>query len=1002
MEILNKLYPALNASNNLFESNIQSLYKNNETSSNNQRINELTSTNQYISSLRNIDEIRKFNELRNAILSNKNLRSRSTLNSITIPSSTSDIGMMQNEQNSNINISMDNIVQNQLINRIVNPNNKNEISNINISNINLFNQNSILNAEKYNSPIPSSLDIMDNYCTSSASSNANLLNGLNDYTNLNPNLLSSVQMNKPTTLPLNQNSLFINSSPLFTISNSLIKNNNLLNKDQLQLLYLAKLFKDQKEQMIAKERKSKFNSMIIPSNESIINNSFSNNSISIPLNEQIESNLINNLANNSITVPSTETTLNNLINNSTIKPLYESNENSSNNNSFISSITVPVNCDDNSQDELSDKLLKQFQLQEQQLASKISENSCSDEEEREISGSKKDTLLEIPSITLNNEDFDLFKSSEIISLENYGESISNDLEVVMKLNAKQNTMNYAPLSPELSPLLESDNVIYSSDQILKNCIKKNDNNIFTSMNSLNNILSITPEMESINSPIIETKIDNFTNNNIQDDFVNNFTDPFKTINNRVEENPDNLLTVDNDDYLNAPATPNSITYSSSPNNFDLSDFPNVIMEPFEFNDELNKNGCNYNETDVNEINSDKEEQKQSKECQNSIEKILGDLDLSEQIKNIIPTIEPISKRPRGRPRKNKSEQIPKSPKEKIEQLSQSIEQILSSDLYKKLCSEDGNESIINSEIHPKKISNDQDYKFVKQVNTLNYILVSYKRMRNALCKINENDKQTISDATENQYDIPVEKMEDEKDEIKENEDIEEINNEIENKNNNRNEDEMDSITEEEESSESENEEKSLLLLKKEIHELNSNTKDENNIEEENKEAIIPIKSIETAKNGRKRKQGSEDDSDSSNEGQNKRKVVRLSIKQIKNSLENGNRMSIGNGLGVNSVSALTKNGLVLVGRKRIIAENTNRPYVCSTCGAGFVRKHDLNRHEKVHTGIKNYKCPYCDRAFSRNDALSRHLRVELKHRSQNNEKKRGRKGNKKKATKKEN
>ncbi|OUM69315.1 hypothetical protein PIROE2DRAFT_30055, partial [Piromyces sp. E2] len=53
---------------------------------------------------------------------------------------------------------------------------------------------------------------------------------------------------------------------------------------------------------------------------------------------------------------------------------------------------------------------------------------------------------------------------------------------------------------------------------------------------------------------------------------------------------------------------------------------------------------------------------------------------------------------------------------------------------------------------------------------------------------------------------------------------------------------------------------------------------------------------------------------------------------------------------------------------------TNRPYVCSTCGAGFVRKHDLNRHEKVHTGVKNYKCPYCDRAFSRNDALSRHLR----------------------------
>lgn len=114
----------------------------------------------------------------------------------------------------------------------------------------------------------------------------------------------------------------------------------------------------------------------------------------------------------------------------------------------------------------------------------------------------------------------------------------------------------------------------------------------------------------------------------------------------------------------------------------------------------------------------------------------------------------------------------------------------------------------------------------------------------------------------------------------------------------------------------------------------------------------------------------------------KQKVMRISISQIKTQLNHGNVLSIGNVvLGTNNVSTLKKNGLVLVGRKRIVAENVNRPFVCATCGAGFVRKHDLNRHGKVHTGIKNYKCPYCHRAFSRNDALTRHLRVELKHRS---------------------
>jgi len=1028
METLNQLYPALNASNNMFEDNIQALYKKDEASSNNQSINELSSNLQYISALRNINEIRKFNEIRNAILSSKNLRNENTLNSLTIPSS-SDMGMLQNEQNININFALDNMVQNQLINRIVNPKQKDEISNIS-NNLNLFNQNSIFNQKKFSTQIPTSIDI-NNYGTQS-NSNANILNSLNNYSNIDSNaLLSSLQVNNPVTLPFNQTGLYMNSSTLSTSFNNsfILKNNNLLSKDQIQLLYLAKLFNDEKNQLLAnKERKSKFNSIIIPSNESINQTNNITNNMTIPINKPIENNLNSSLANRSIVIPASDPIENNLINNSLLIPTSESNESTLNDNSFINSITIPVSDEENNNEQLSDKLLKQFQLQEQQLASKINENSSSEEEENKISSNSefKNTLLEVPSITINNEDINLFKSPEInnedinlfkspeinnenINLFKSPEIISQDFnegvknyDAIMKLNPRQNVINYTPLSPELSPLLTSDNINSSSTQILKNCIKKNEFNAFSSMDTLNDILSITPEIEPINSPIIEGKIESF-NNNIQNEFNNNYIDPFKAINSEVEESSNNLLTVDSD-YLNAPATPNSISYSSSPSNFDLSDFPNVISDSFEFNNNINNLSQDDNiNNSVNE-ECDVEEQKQySMEIEdNNVEDIIRDLDLTKQEQNMSPTIEPIAvtKKPRGRPRKKKTEETPKSPEEKIEQLSKTIDELLSSDLYAKLYSEDLSEYDTNPKNQTKNVCFDQDYKFIKQVNTLNYILVSYKRMCNALCKNNECDKKSLSNTTENQYDIPEQEI-CEKENNNENDEGSKKDNEGEIESDN--EDEMDSISEEEESSESESEEKSLSLLKKEILELNSNADDDNEEDkcEENKEEIIPIRSIETANNGRKRKQ-SEDESDSCNDDQNKRKIVRLSIKQIKNSLENGNRMSIGNGLGVNSVSALTKNGLVLVGRKRIIAENTNRPYVCSTCGAGFVRKHDLNRHEKVHTGVKNYKCPYCERGFSRNDALSRHLRVELKHRSQANEKKRGRKGNKKKSTNKDN
>lgn len=1020
METLNHLYPALNASNNSFESNIQAGYNKDEALINNQKLNELTSNMQYISTLRNINEVRKLNEIRNAILSNSKLRNEDSLNTTTL--SSLNMEKLQNEQNTNINFAMGNMIQNQLINRIVNPKQKDEISNIS-TNLNLCNQNAILNSKKYTSSIPTSFNIMNNYCTpsSSSSSNTNILNNLNSFSNINSNsFFPTIQINNSTTLLPDPTSLCMNSLSQSTAFNNSfsIKNNNSLSKDQIQLLYLAKLFNDQKNQLVEnKERKRKFDSMIIPSNELITTNSIVNNNINIPLTNTIENNLIDNLAKKSIIIPTADSIDNNLMNNNILIQTPELNENALNNNSF-DSIIIPDNCENDRQEQLSDKLLKQFQLQEQQLASKISEDSDSKEEESIISGNSKieSTLLEIPSITINSEDINLFKSPEIISRSDIIESDKNDVDALMKLNPKQNVINYFPLSPELSPLLKSDNISSNSNQILKNCMKRNECNAFSSMNTLNNILSITPEMEPINSPVIEDNIDRFNYNNIQNDAVNEFIDPFKAINGEIEDSSNNLLTVDKD-YLIAPATPNSVSYSSSPSNFDLTDFPNVIVDSFEFKNELDNSINNLSETDNdNKIkceicNNEEQEQFTMKSKESCVEDILGDLELPKQVKNIESTIEPmkVNKKPRGRPRKKKNQETPKSPEEKLEQLSKTIDELLSSDLYSKLYAEES-ESDKNQS---KKTCSEQDYKFIKQVDTLNYILVSYKRMCSTLCKSNECNKKSLSDATENQYDIPEElKSKFEKKEINkkfnnENSNEVEINEEIVSKDESEiksdDEDEMDSISEGEESTESESEEKSLSLLKKEILELNSHTNnDKEDKFEDNKDEIIPIRSIETENNGRKRKHSSGDESDSCNEEQTKSKIVRLSIKQIKNSLENGNRMSIGNGLGVNSVSALTKNGLVLVGRKRIIAENTNRPYVCSTCGAGFVRKHDLNRHEKVHTGIKNYKCIYCNRAFSRNDALSRHLRVELKHRSQANEKKRGRKGSKKKTTKKEN
>ncbi|KAI9320889.1 hypothetical protein BX666DRAFT_1912268 [Dichotomocladium elegans] len=53
-----------------------------------------------------------------------------------------------------------------------------------------------------------------------------------------------------------------------------------------------------------------------------------------------------------------------------------------------------------------------------------------------------------------------------------------------------------------------------------------------------------------------------------------------------------------------------------------------------------------------------------------------------------------------------------------------------------------------------------------------------------------------------------------------------------------------------------------------------------------------------------------------------------------------------------------------------------RPHECGQCPRTFARRHDLERHSRVHTGAKPYICPCCYKAFPRSDARGRHFRNE--------------------------
>ena len=59
-----------------------------------------------------------------------------------------------------------------------------------------------------------------------------------------------------------------------------------------------------------------------------------------------------------------------------------------------------------------------------------------------------------------------------------------------------------------------------------------------------------------------------------------------------------------------------------------------------------------------------------------------------------------------------------------------------------------------------------------------------------------------------------------------------------------------------------------------------------------------------------------------------------------------------------------------------------RPYRCTRCNAHFSRSDHLATHIRTHTGEKPYTCPKCSYTACRRDMITRHFKVHVKQKSE--------------------